>query len=114
MPHEFVIKSQRRIYQAVAGQHQRVFAGCPADQPLLAHGFSLMQKPKRTCRSDFRNVVPIRQFKRESLATNQRMGEIDLVRDGIGLRWVNTDELIAFAKFQWTKNPNISTRAALL
>src|ERR1700687_1973344 len=114
VPDKLIRETQRRIYQTVAGQHQRVLRRRPANQPLLAHGFGLMQKSKGPCRSNVGDVVPVGQGLSESLASNQRMWKIDGVGNRIAVRRKNTDELIAFTKFQGLKNPDVSSRAALL
>ena len=54
VPHEFIREAQRRIHQAVAGQHNRIFLGGAANQSLLPHGVGFVQKTKGSGRRDLR------------------------------------------------------------
>jgi len=59
-------------------------------------------------------IAPVRKFDLESFFSDQRVGEVDGVRDGIRVGGMHRDEFIAFAHFDFTKNLEIFARAALL
>src|SRR5258708_21730949 len=111
--HKLVVETQRGIHHSIAGQHNRVLVGSSADQPLLAHGFGLMQKSECPRRSNVGNVIPVGQSLRESLAPDQRMRKVDSVRNRVVLLRIHRDELVAFAKLKGLKDPDVSSWAPL-
>src|SRR6202142_582403 len=90
--HKFIIKTQRRIDHALAGQDDRVLLRRAADQALLAHGFGFMQKSESAGGSNVRDVMSVGQDLGESLASDERMGEINGVGNRIIFRRIDPDE----------------------
>src|SRR6266478_8949264 len=111
---KLIVKTERRIHQASLGEDKGVFIRRTPNQTLLPHRFGFMQKTKCARGSNIRDVLLIRKIEAKGLVADQRMGEVDGVRDGIRFGRVYTNEFVGLAQLKGTGNPNVSPRTALL
>src|SRR5579864_5361151 len=114
VPNELVPEPKRRVHDVIAGEHDRIVRGSPANQALLAHRLSFMEETEGPCRRNFTQVVAIRKIHLKALPADHPVREIDGIRNRVPVRGIDRNKLITFPQLQFLTNSQVRSRPALL
>jgi hypothetical protein len=110
---ELVAETQRAVLNSIRREHDHAFVGGAADQPLVAHGFFLLQEPERARASNLGDETSVGKLDGERLITDQRMREVDGVLNREAVCRVDADELVAIAKLERLDHAQVLAMLAL-
>src|ERR1700761_2481096 len=112
MTYKFILKTQWAVLHLAAGEDDRVVSRSSADEAHIAQHFLVFAEPAGACRGDFGAVGVGSEVDGESL-TPDRVGKMNVVRDGVAFARVHSDEFAVFADFHALEDAQILAAAAL-
>src|SRR4051812_27803970 len=101
---EFVLETQWPVEDRIVGKNDAAFHGRPTNQALVLHRLFLMLEAEGASGGNFAAELAIAQLDFKSFAADQRMREVDRVRNAIARPWVHSDELVTFMKLDFAAN----------
>jgi len=111
---EFVREAQRRVVDAVVGEHDAVLTRRAAYESHVEHGALLLEEAEGARGRNLFDIGAVGELDAQSLAADERMREIDGVTDGVAVGRIYGDELVAFTQFVRAQDLEVGALAALL
>src|SRR5579863_10335695 len=112
--HEFVGETERAVLDAVAREHDAVFPRRSANQSHVAHGLLVLARAEGAGGGNVLQVAAVGKFYLEGFFADERVREVDGVRNRIRVAGINRNKFVPLAHFQLAANLQIFARAPLL